>query len=703
MRLIPLIALLVPALATAQVPADTFSLEQISSYPFTEDLVAAPSGSRIAWVLNQGGHRNVWTAEGPGFKPKQLTAYDHDDGMELTSLSVSPDGQWVVYVRGGDHDSNWEGDGVVNPAAATVQPKIEIFAVSTSGGNPRKLAEGDFPVISPKGDRLVFVKGGQIQVMGLADTTSKQLFYARGTNGDATWSPDGSALAFTADRGDHSFIGIYRDEKTPIQWLAPTTSRDFMPRWSPDGKQIAYVRMPGQGGAPRPILVDRPDPWAIWTADVTSGTAKQVWASSNTLRGSYPETDGSANLHWAAGDRIVFLSDQDGWEHLYSVPVSGGKPTLLTPGHFMTEFISISRDGSFLVYSANTGPDQNDDDRRHIFRVSVDRAEPVALTPGDGLEWGPVVTGDGQQVAFIGAGTAQPPVPGVVSAQGGPARSIGAEFVPADFPAAQLVVPTRVTFKSPDGLTIHGQLFRPKNAAGKHPGVVFVHGGPPRQMLLGWHYMGYYSHGYALNQYLANHGYVVLTVNYRLGIGYGHDFHHPAHAGPAGNSEYQDVRAAGMYLGKLAGVDSTRIGIWGGSYGGLLTAHALAHDSKIFRTGVDLHGVHDWPEDMDTWQRGSERKPYETSDFKQAMLVAWQSSPASDLSKWTSPVLLIQGDDDRNVSFHQTVDLARRLAAHHIRYEELVLPDEIHGFLRHASWLQADQATVAWFERELKR
>ncbi|MEP6475112.1 MAG: prolyl oligopeptidase family serine peptidase, partial [Gemmatimonadota bacterium] len=234
-------------------------------------------------------------------------------------------------------------------------------------------------------------------------------------------------------------------------------------------------------------------------------------------------------------------------------------------------------------------------------------------------------------------------------------------------------------------------------------GVVFVHGGPPRQMLLGWHYMGYYSHGYALNQYLANHGYVVLTVNYRLGIGYGHDFHHPAHAGPAGNSEYQDVRAAGMYLGKLAGVDSTRIGIWGGSYGGLLTAHALAHDSKIFRTGVDLHGVHDWPEDMDTWQRGSERKPYETSDFKQAMLVAWQSSPASDLSKWTSPVLLIQGDDDRNVSFHQTVDLARRLAAHHIRYEELVLPDEIHGFLRHASWLQADQATVAWFERELKR
>jgi dipeptidyl aminopeptidase/acylaminoacyl peptidase len=263
------------------------------------------------------------------------------------------------------------------------------------------------------------------------------------------------------------------------------------------------------------------------------------------------------------------------------------------------------------------------------------------------------------------------------------------------------VVPAKVVFRSPDGLEIHGQLFTIPGGAARKPAVVFVHGGPPRQMLLGWHYMDYYSHAYAVNQYLANHGFVVLTVNYRLGIGYGHDFHHPAHAGPWGASEYQDVKAAGAFLRSLPGVDSTRVGIWGGSYGGLLTALALARDSRMFRTGVDLHGVHDWPNNMGMWQEGSERRPYEPSDFKAAMDVAWQSSPSADVGGWTSPVLLIQGDDDRNVRFHQTVDLARRLSQRGVRFEELVLPDEIHDFLRHSSWLTSDQATVDWLRREL--
>ena len=83
------------------------------------------------------------------------------------------------------------------------------------------------------------------------------------------------------------------------------------------------------------------------------------------------------------------------------------------------------------------------------------------------------------------------------------------------------------------------------------------------------------------------------------------------------------------------------------------------------------------------------------------MKVAWQSSPDADIARWKSPVLLIQGDDDRNVQFQQTIDLARRLQAQHVPFEELVLPNEIHGFLRHASWLRADQATVDFFQARL--
>jgi dipeptidyl aminopeptidase/acylaminoacyl peptidase len=191
---------------------------------------------------------------------------------------------------------------------------------------------------------------------------------------------------------------------------------------------------------------------------------------------------------------------------------------------------------------------------------------------------------------------------------------------------------------------------------------------------------------------------VVLSVNYRLGIGYGHNFHHPEHAGASGASEYQDVKTGGDYLRSLANVDAKRIGIWGGSYGGYLTALALAHNSDIFKAGVDMHGVHNWISE----RRGlvNDQLRYEKSDIKKAIDVAWTSSPVSAISTWKSPVLLIQGDDDRNVYFHETVDLARRLSAAGIPFDEMVLPDEIHGFLRHQSWLSADSATVEYFNRQ---
>ena len=694
-------AALVPPAARAQDAGGGFTMAQVTSYPFPAELVSSPGEARVAWVFNERGVRNVWVAEAPDWAAHRVTSYTADDGQELTNLSFSPDGRTIVYVRGGDHDSNWSAEGNLppDPSSSPEQPVVQIWSVSAAGGAPKLLAAGDAPVISPRGDRVAFVKDHQIWVVPLdGSRPAARMFFDRGESESPTWSPDGGKLAFVSSRGDHSFIAVFSGDSLPIEYLAPSTSRDVSPRWSPDGRRIAYIRLAGLGGAPQTILEQHPNPFAIWTADVATGAGRLLWQSPATLRGSYPTTQGRTNLHWVAGGRLVFLADLDGWPHLYSIPADGGEPLLLTPGRGMAEYISPSPDGRRLVFCANMGKGPDDIDRRHLYIVPVDSAAPRELTPGTGLEWTPVFTGDGERVAFIGATAARPPLPAVMAADGGPARLIGESRIPADFPTAQLVTPRAVTFRASDGTEVHGQLFARAGGAGRRPAVVFVHGGPSRQMLLGWHYMDYYANSYAVNQYLASRGYVVLSVNYRLGVGYGHEFHHPDHAGPWGASEYQDVKAGAEYLRALPEVDRDRVGIWGGSYGGFLTALALARNSDLFAAGVDMHGVHDWTADLDR-RLGGLPERYEKADAAEAAKVAWRSSPVSSIASWRSPVLLIQGDDDRNVRFHQTVDLARRLAAHGVPFEELVIPDEIHGFLRHASWLEADEATARFFDQ----
>ncbi len=694
------IALISPSLVAQRAPS-SFTVEQIKSYPFPNDLTTAASGSRIAWALNERGLRNIWVAEGPAFTARRLTNYTTDDGQELTSVSISRDGKYVVYVRGGDHGSNWDASVPVNPTENPSGYKVEVWSAPFDGGAPKALAEGGEPAISPRGDRVAFTKNHEIWISPIdGSTAAKKLFSLRGQLGDLAWSPDGARLAFVADRGDHSWIGVFANDSTPITWLSPTSSRDFSPRWSPDGKRIAFVRLPGTGGVPDSILKQRNTPWSIWSAEATSGGAHELWESPKTLRGSYPETQGEANLHWAANDRIVFLSDMDGWPHLYSISGNGGAPLLLTPGSYMAEYIQLSPDGRWLVFAGNTGPDSNDIDRRHVVRVAVDRAKPQVMTPGVGLEWTPFVTGDGQSITFIGATAQKPPVPAVMPMNGGSVKWIGADRIPSDFPAAALVTPRKVVFKSSDGLTLHGQIFeRPMASSAKRPAIIFVHGGPPRQMLLGWHYSDYYSNAYAENQYLASLGFVVLSVNYRLGIGYGHDFNNPPASGPQGAAEYLDIKAGADYLRSVPGIDPSRIGIYGGSYGGFLTAMALAKNSDLFAAGVDIHGVHDWTTDNPRPKReGYEQAP----DADRALAVAFHSSPVAYVSGWKSPVLLIHGDDDRNVHFGQTVDLVRRLSAAGIPFEEMIIPDDTHHFMRHANSVKVDSGVAEFLSRKLR-
>jgi dipeptidyl aminopeptidase/acylaminoacyl peptidase len=709
-RLVFALLLLVTSAAEAQTAARAsgqFTLERVTGYAFPTDLTASPSGDWIAWSSVQKGVRTLWIAKGPDFKPRMLSSSHGDDGQELTSLAFSADGKSLAWTRGGDHGSNWPAEGNLqpNPSSGPVQPAVEIWAAPVEG-KPKMLAEGDMPVPSPRGDIIAFEKGREIwSVPTDGSRPASRLFFARGENHPAAWSPDGKTLAFVSERDAHSFIGLYTSEADPIRYVAPSTSQDSYPVWSPDGSRIAFVRRPGRGGATPPPLKPRAQPWAIWVADARTGSAHEVWRSGETLRASYPRTLGGANLQWADGDRIAFLSYQDGWPHLYSMPASGGEARLLTPGAFMVEYVTITPDRRFLVYNANTGSDADDIDRRHLFKVPVDGSTPpVPVTSGEGLEWAPVVTSQGM-LAYFASDARKPPMTFVRALSGtASARTLDGDLLPSDFPAAELVAPQHVTFKAPDGTTVHGQLFKAGTATGKHPAIVFVHGGPPRQMLLGWHYMFYYANAYAVNQYLASRGFIVLSVNYRLGIGYGYEFHQPPDGGGRGASEYQDVLAGARYLQARADVDATRLGIWGGSYGGYLTALALGRNSDVFAAGVDIHGVHTrvTPPREEVAIAAQLKDGLTPDDLARAVQVAWQSSPDAYVSTWKSPVLFIHGDDDRNVRVAETIELVQRLNERGVKHEEVIIPDEIHDFLLYRSWLRVDTATVEFFERLFK-
>jgi dipeptidyl aminopeptidase/acylaminoacyl peptidase len=673
-----------------------FTIQQALSAPFPSELIAAPAKGRFAWVSNAQGRRNIWIAEaakdGKSYSPRQITQNSEDDGQDVGELSWAPDAETIVYVHGGDLEFSEKP--YPNPARNARGVEQDVWAVSLNGTEPRKLGEGHSPAVSPSGDSVAYVLKGQIWIAKLTGGDKpEQLIHSRGESRSLRWSPDGRYLAFVSDREDHSLIGVYAIETRVLNYLAPSSDLDSDPVWSPDSKQVAFLRNPSS--KERTIFGPKRAgaPWSIRVCQIDAERCREVWKALEGPGSVIREIVADNQLFWAAGDRIVFPWEKDGWTHLYSVGVAGGPAILLTPGSFEVEYASFSPDRKRIVYSSN----QDDIDRRHIWKVGADGTRPEALTSGTGVETAPVVGSDNQTVALLRSDARLPMRPAILA---GPneIRDLARESILADFPSAQMVVPQQVIFPAADGMQIHGQLFLPANAGdgARHPAVVFFHGGSRRQMLLGWHYMRYYSNAYAMNQFLASRGYVVLSVNYRSGIGYGMEFREALNYGATGASEFNDVQGAGLYLRSRSDVDPNRIGLWGGSYGGYLTALGLARSSDLFSAGVDMHGVHDWNLELGNWIPSF--NPMSNPD---AARVAWESSPLASVKTWRSPVLLVHGDDDRNVPFGETVDLAEALRKQGVEFKELIFPDEIHDFLLHRSWIAAYSAAADFFERHL--
>ncbi len=662
------------------------TIEQLIEIKHPSDPIWSPDGKHVAFIWDRADIRNLYVSNSDGSgQPVQLTDF--------------PDGNV--------HDFFWNEDG----NTLFFPHEGALWQVAVSGGtlkpvwnNPEHA--GDF-VPSPDARRIAFVRssaaekdsshhGSDLIIRWLSDGTESTVAHDDVSISRILWSPDGKSLAYTAGSK------IIQHDESPKYSGQKLVFRD--PEYVPG--QIYAVKLDGG----KPVAIAKPDEYGglawidsnrlvfdgqskdfkkyfIYTADAATGSAKTLHEIDEAKFWSIPDWGEAGAQPWPSpnGKWIAFLSDQDGWDHIYVMPSAGGDAVQITKGKFEAWRPAWSHDSTRIAFDANS-EDHPGDRMLGVANIGDDpeHATVTYITSGKGTNIEPHWSDGDAYLVYQHTDTHNSADLFAINASAGAQPVRLTESMPAGIDHSQFVEPQFVHYPGPDGQMVPGWLFVPKHLdkTKKHPAILWIHGDGVNQNYDGWHVQRNYAVYYSIHQYFLQKGYVVFAPDYRGSIGYGRDWRTGVYM-DVGGKDAKDAWMGANYLKSLPYVDGDRIGVWGLSYGGFFTLIAMTDQPTLFRCGVDVAGVVDYvmyyhdPYHGD-WTASRIGTPEENPQ------VYANASPISHIDRLARPLLVLHGTADVNVPFIESVWLIDEALKKHKGdlLSFMMYPGEFHYFSR---------------------
>jgi dipeptidyl aminopeptidase/acylaminoacyl peptidase len=674
------------SLGQATVKTVPLTIEQLIDIKHPSNPVWAPNGKYVAFIWDRAGVSNLYLADSNGSgQAAPLTSFP-EGGVE--DIFWSQDSQAVYFARGGD-----------------------LWQVAVSGAAPKPVwttpvGESDITP-SPDRVRVAFVRSNrgadeessqhsELIVRSLADGSETPVATDDIGIRGIVWSPDGSALAYTAGAKviHHDEAPSYSGAKIIYRTSEYRPGQIYAMRLG-GGQPVAIGTAEEYGGLAwldnSHLVFDHVSnnfrTYTIYVADASGGPLRSVYEITEKEFWSIPDWGEAGAQPWPSPDGkwIAFLSDRDGWDHLYVVSASGGEATQLTKGHFEAWRPAWSHDSTRIAFDANEA-DRPGDRQIGIAAMGSDPAHAVItyVTGGNGTNIEPHWSADDKRLVYQHTDTRNSADFFVAEAKANAKAVRLSDSMPASIDKSQFVEPQFVHFPGTDGKPVPGWLFVPRNLdrSKKHPAIIWVHGDGVNQNYDGWHVQRNYAVYYSFHQYLLQQGYIVFAPDYRGSIGYGRDWRNGVYM-DVGGKDAKDAWMSANFLKTLPYVDTDRIGIWGLSYGGFFTLIAMTDQPTLFKAGVDVAGVVDYvmyysdPYPGD-WTESRIGRP------EQNPQVYAQASPISHIDRLARPLLVLHGTADVNVPYLESVWLIDEALKKNkgALLSFMMYPGEFHYFTR---------------------